>query len=150
MACCVLPPVAHAALGIGLCVVLAHGRGAERRAKLQAGGAGGLVPSPAGRWRWWSSAAARRAESRSHGGPGCGSPPSAHPSSTGIRRLFLASGHIGRWPAATREFRREEGAAAGTTHQSSQVPVWAVWASDRPAGGGRERRGRLTIVYGPE
>ena len=44
----------------------------------------------------------------------------------------MASGHIGRWPAATREFRREEGAAAGTTHQSSQVPVWA---SDK--GGGR-------------
>jgi len=60
MACCVPPPVAHAALGIGPCMVLAHGRGAERRAKLQAGGAGGLVPPPVGRWRWWSSAAARR------------------------------------------------------------------------------------------
>ena len=66
MSCCrpaVLPPAAHAALGIGLCVVLAHGRGAERRAGLQAGGSGGLVPPPAGRWRSWSSAATeRRAE----------------------------------------------------------------------------------------
>ena len=51
MSCCrpaVLPPAAHAALGIGPCVVLAHGRGAERRAGLQAGGSGGLVPPPAG------------------------------------------------------------------------------------------------------
>ena len=59
MSCCrpaVLPPAPDAALGIGPCVVLAHGRGAERRAGLQAGGARGLVP------------AAHRAESRSHGG----------------------------------------------------------------------------------
>ena len=71
MSCCrpvVLPLAAHAALGIGPCVVLAQGRGAERRAGLQAGGSGGLVPPPAGRWRSWSSAAAHRAESRSHGG----------------------------------------------------------------------------------
>ena len=49
MSCCrpaVLPPPAHAALGIGPCGVLAHGRGAERRAGLQAGGARGLVPPP--------------------------------------------------------------------------------------------------------
>jgi len=51
MSCCrpaVLPPAAHAALGIGPCVVLAHGRGAERRAGLQAGGSGGL-----GQRIWW-------------------------------------------------------------------------------------------------
>ena len=45
MSCCrpaVLPPAAHAALGIGPCVVLAHGRRAERRAGLQVDGSGGL------------------------------------------------------------------------------------------------------------